>query len=275
MSISENERYEPRWGNCKVSYYSGDRSVMSYFHSHKYYEISLIISGCVRSMLCDRCEDGSRSRLVLTAPGTPHYIYMTEQSRYERVNLCFSVEFITDCIPEWKSLSKVFGKNGNILMLSNAQCTFFKEKLDGINAEGNDFRRKLKILDLLSHLSELDTDTDSSSAVKPPRYVVEALTYIQEHYPEHIVASELAWRLGVSRTTLMTAFKKHTDTTLSEYITRVRVKKATSFLRLGATQEQAAEQAGFGNGGSLIRAFRHCYGMTPGQYMKSLRENET
>ena len=257
-----------------MSYYCGDRSVMSSFHSHKYYEVSLIMSGCVRSLLCDRYEDSDRCRFVLTAPGTPHYIYMTAPSLYERVNLCFSVEFITDCIPEWRSLSRVFGKSGNIILLDGDKCAFFKKKIDEIGLEENDFRKKLKILELLSYISELDTESDGSSPAQPPRYVVEALTYIQEHYAEHIVAADLAWTLGISRTTLMTAFKKHTDATLSEYITRVRVKKATSFMRLGATQEQAAEQAGFGNGGSLIRAFRHCYGMTPKQYMKTLCESD-
>jgi len=273
MSANANEKFEPRWGNCKVSYYKGDRSVMSSFHSHKYYEVSLIISGCVRSLLCDRYEDSDKSRLVLTSPGTPHYIYMTSPSLYERVNLCFSVEFITDCIPEWRSLSKIFGRNGNIIPLNGDSCEMLKEKIHEVELETNDFRKKLKILEILSLISELDSESDGSSPAQPPRYVVDALTYIQEHYAEHIIAADLAWTLGISRTTLMTAFKRHTDTTLSEYITRVRVKKATSFIRLGATQEQAAEQAGFGNGGSLIRAFRHCYGMTPKQYMKSLTDD--
>ena len=273
MTASENERYETSWGDCRVSYYRGDRSVMSYFHSHKYYEASLIISGCVRSLLCDRCEDGTQSRLVLTAPGIPHFIYMTEPSLYERINLCFSVDFVTDCVPEWKSLSKVFGKNGNILMLNAEQCKFFKGKLENIDRESNRFRRRLAILDFLSHVSDIDITPHNARGEQPPHYVVEALTYIQEHYSEHIVAADLAWKLGVSRTTLMTSFKKHTDTTLAEYITRVRVKKAISFLRLGASQEKTAEQTGLGNGGGLIRAFRHCYGMTPKQYMKKLLED--
>ena len=102
---------------------------------------------------------------------------------------------------------------------------------------------------------------------RPPSYVVEALTYIGEHYSERIVAKDLAWRLGVGRTTLMTAFRAYTDTTLTEYITRVRVKEAISLLNRGLSQERVAEQVGFGSGSGLIRAFRHCYGMTPRQYI--------
>ena len=262
--------YTPKWGNCRVTYYRGDRSIMTDFHSHKYYEVSLILSGRIRSLLCDRCEEGDHSRLVLTAPGTPHYIYMTEPSLYNRVNLCFAMDFVTDYVPEWQQLSTVFGKNGNIIPLTEDACQLLSVKLDAIGVEKDTFRQKLLILELLSHIAELDTARSDVSHQRPPKCVVDALSYIQEHYAEHIVAADLAWQLGVSRTTLMTAFKKHTDTTLADYITGVRVKKALTILRLGESQERAAEQTGLGNGGGLIRAFKRCYGMTPKQYLKSL-----
>ena len=264
--------YTPRWGNCRVTYYQGDRSIMTDFHSHKYFEVSLIVSGSIRSLLCDRCEEGSHSRLVLTAPGTPHFIYMTEPSLYHRVNLCFSMDFVTDYVPEWKRLSEVFGKSGNIIMVSEESCNFLLKKLDGINAETDAFRQRLLILELLSHISDLDSRREESFSDRPPKHVVEALLYIQEHYAEHIVASDLAWRLGVSRTTLMTSFKKHTDTTLSDYVTRVRLKKALAILKLGESQEVAAEQTGLCNGGGLIRAFKRCYGMTPKQYLNNMSD---
>lgn len=265
--------YIPKWGNCRVTYYCGDRSWMTDFHSHKYYEISLILSGSIRSLLCDRCDEGTHSRLVLTAPGTPHFIYMTEPSLYHRVNLCFSMDFVTDYVPEWQDLSKVFGVSGNIIPVDGEARDFLLGKLNAIHGETNPFRQRLLILELLSHVLELDVLRADSPIERPPKYVVDALSYIQEHYAEHIVAAELAWQLGISRTTLMTAFKKHTGTTLADYITRVRVKKAVSILKLGESQESAAEQTGLYNGGGLIRAFKHCYGMTPKQYLKSISEN--
>ena len=266
--------YTPKWGNCRVTYYCGDRSIMTDFHSHKYYEVSMILSGSIKSLLCDRCDEGTHSRLVLTSPGTPHFIYMTEPSLYHRVNLCFSMDFVTGYVPEWQELEKIFGKSGNIIPIDKSTGEILLRKFDAINTEKNEFRQKLLILDILSHISDLDMTCDDSPTERPPKHVVDALSYIQEHYAEHIVASELAWELGISRTTLMTSFKKHTDTTLSDYITRVRVKKATAILKLGESQEYAAEQTGLGNGGGLIRAFKRCHGMTPKQYLKSLSDGE-
>ena len=274
MTVTDQAASPIGWSNCRVTYYQGHRTPMTDFHSHRYYEVSLIISGSIKSLLCDVCEDSDRSRLVLTAPGTPHLMCMTAPSHYSRVNLCFSVDFITDCIPEWRALSGVFGRNGNIILLDCDSCEFFRKKLLAIDGEKNLFRKKLAILDFLSHVADIDTGENGSRLERPPRYVAEALTYIQEHFSERIVASELAWKLGISRTTLMTSFKKHTDVTLAEYITRVRVKKSIPFLRLGESQERVAELTGLGNSGGLIRAFRHCFGMTPGQYMKKLAEEE-
>ncbi len=106
-----------------------------------------------------------------------------------------------------------------------------------------------------------------------PSYIVDAVSYINENYNGRIVASELADTLNVGRTTLMTSIKKYTGLTLSEYVLRVRVKKAVELLQKGMSQESAAEKTGFCNGSGIIRAFRRCYRMTPGQYMRKFQDS--
>ena len=267
MTRMSNDGYPFLWKNCKVTYSEGYQSTMLDFHVHEYYEVSLILSGNVKSLLGDRSEEGTQSRLVLTAPRTPHWMCLAEPSLYSRVNLFFSAEFVENYVPEWRTLATVFGKTGNIVLLSEEQKEFCRKKLLAIQEEISPFRQRLRILEFLSYVAELDQQVSSKSVCHPPSYVVEALAYIGEHYPDRIVARELAWHLGVGRTTLMTAFRTYTDTTLTEYITRVRVKEAILLLKQGISQERVAEQVGFGSGSGLIRAFRHCYGMTPRQYM--------
>ncbi len=97
----------------------------------------------------------------------------------------------------------------------------------------------------------------------------DAISYINSHYHERIVASDLSEILGIGRTTLMTSIKKHTGLTLSEYILRVRLKKSVELLQKGVSQEKTASETGFCNGSGIIRAFRRCYGMTPKQYIKN------
>jgi AraC-like DNA-binding protein len=263
----ENGGYFRTWSDCKVVLSEGYRSVMSDFHSHGFYEITLILTGNVRSLLQDRSVDGSESRLVLTAPRMPHFMYLTAPGLYSRINLSFSREFVEDYVPEWRQLSKVFGRNGRILLLGDGQRALFHEKLLGLRDEKDTFRQRLRILEILSYAAELDPWEEDEAPDSAPGYVMKALEYIDAHYGERIVAENLARHVGVCRTTLMTGFRRHTGTTLSEYVLRVRVRAAIRLLRQGISQERVAERVGLGNGGGLIRAFRHLYGMTPRQYI--------
>ena len=230
------------------------------------------MTGNVKSLLKDRAVEGSESRLMLTAPHMPHLVYLTEPSLYSRVNLSFAPDFVEDYVPEWRSLAKIFGKNGNILLLTEEQRELCRKKMTELYEESDLFRQRLRILEFLSYVAEFDRGGEREASEYAPSYVMEALSYIDTHYSERIVAQELARSLGVCRTTLMTVFRKHTGTTLSEYVMRVRVKAAIRLMRVGETQERVAERVGFCNGGGLNRAFRHCYGMTPRQYM---RQEET
>jgi AraC-like DNA-binding protein len=264
-ALQKSNRRE--WTDCYVSYREAYQSFMVDFHTHDYYEISLILSGNVKSLLPNRAESGPQSRLVLTAPNTPHFISLESPDFYSRINLNFTSEFVKNYVPEWESLAQVFGENGNILLLNDTQREVCQARLLALQKESNPFRRRLRILEFISFISEFDQTTTSETT--PPPYVLRAISYINEHYREHIVAADLAWELNVGRTTLMTAFRKHTGTTLNQYLIRVRLKEAVKLLNDGMTQTAVADLTGFGNGGVLNRVFHKYYGITPKQYMNN------
>ena len=269
MERVENGGYSHLWRHCRVALAEGYQSVMMDFHSHDFYEITLILSGNVRSLLRDRSVEGDGSRLVLTAPRTPHLMYLTAPGLYSRIHLTFSREFLGGYVPEWGRLSRIFGRNGSILPLSEEERELCREKMLAVREETDLFRQRLRILEFLSYVAEFGGGEEKDRGETTPVFIMEALSYIDTHYAEKIVAESLARRLGVCRTTLMTSFHRHTGTTLSEYVFGVRIRAAVALLREGVSQERVAEQVGFGNGGGLIRAFRQQYGMTPRQYIKS------
>ena len=264
----DNMLYKRTWNDCQVDCYEGYRSQMLDFHAHDYYEISLILSGYVKVFVSDHIQEGTQSCIVLSSPKTPHFIYRDPDSFYSRINLLFSHEFLADYVPEWEHLRSVFGSGGRVRSLSSNQAALCKEKMLEIQRESEPFRRRLLILCLLSHLSELFGE-DANASSELPHFVTGALTYIGEHYAEKILAEDLAWHLGVGRTTLMTSFKKYTGSTLGDYLMRCRVKNATRLLRAGMTEQSSAEACGLGDACGLIRAFKRCYNMTPKQYLEA------
>ena len=263
----ENFSYGTKWKDFNIDFFEGYYSHMSHFHMHDYYEISLILSGNIKVLLSDKTQSGEQSCLVLNKPLSPHLMMYEPGQLYKRVNLLFSKEFLVDCVPEWKQLLSVFGNNGTILILEDTQLKDFLKLIEDIQKDESLFRRRLYLVLFLSKISQL-LDTAQSTAGALPSYIMEAISFLQTNFSQKIVAKDLAWRLGVSRTTLMTAFKKYTGITLNDYLTQYRLKEAIRCLWEGDTVQSAAEKCGFGDTGNFIRAFRARYNTTPMQYVK-------
>jgi AraC-like DNA-binding protein len=263
-----NLEFGTRWTEFHTDYYEGYLPNMSDYHMHEYYEISLILSGNVKILLPHSVQTGTECRLVLTRPMTSHLIVCEPNQLYKRLNLLFAGDFLSDDLPMRNQLLGVFGKHGKVVLLSQEQAEDFLKLAEEAKSETDPFRQRLRLMIFLSKVAEI-SKKDERSAETLPSCVSEALSYIQESYQSKIVADELAWRLGVGRTTLMTSFKRYTGSTLNEYLTRYRLKQAIPLLRQGKTQQDAAEACGFGDACNLIRAFKRCFNVTPGQYLKT------
>ena len=261
---SYDHGYGTDWKDLFIQYRKGFFTSVSDFHKHDFYEINLILSGNIKILLADKTEQGTQNRIVLTRPGTPHYISCNSDTLYSRLYLLFSEDFVAEYVPEWHKLVSVFGTTGRIITITEEQTAFCKELIDRLQTESDRFRQRLMILYLLSYLGEFAQE-DASETI--PHYIMKALTYMEEHYREKIVASDLAKALFVSRTTLMTDFKKHTGTTLNRYLVNCRLKQTIKLLRQGIPEYEVAEKCGFSDSCSLIRCFKKQFGMTPRQYL--------
>ena len=79
------------------------------------------------------------------------------------------------------------------------------------------------------------------------KYVLEAMAYIGEHYHEpNIGVAAIAQHLGISEGHLSHTFKKETDYTLLNYLTRYRIHRAMELLRdCRLKVYEVAEQVGY------------------------------
>ena len=256
--------YGELWQDVLVFSREGYTTSVADYHSHEFYEVNLILSGDVRILLADRSVETNVSHLVLTGPGVPHFISCQPNTLYRRLYLCFSGAFMERCGEDWEKFRRMFEGNGCALTVDETLCDRYRQIIEAVGREQEPYRRRLLILYLLSHLRGLW----KAAPVEPPvpACVIGALSHIHKHYAQRLVAEELAQQLHVSRTTLMTAFKKHTGSTLGDYIPGLRVKQACRSLGRGRTVQETAEECGFADVGSMIRVFRKHLGMTPGQY---------
>ena len=91
----------------------------------------------------------------------------------------------------------------------------------------------------------------------------EVLRYIGENLTGDLSVDALASRFYLSRYYLMHRFKAVTGYTLHQYITQKRMLLAGELIRAGVPVMKAAEQAGFSEYSTFLRAFQSTFHMSP------------
>ena len=111
---------------------------------------------------------------------------------------------------------------------------------------------------LRSRTAQEETD---SYRVDPK--IEEILRYIAQHLEEPLSIDELAARFYLSRYYLMHRFKEVTGYSVHQYIRQKRLLRAGEQIRAGVPVMKAAEQAGFTEYSTFLRAFRSTFHMSP------------
>ncbi|MCQ2447833.1 MAG: AraC family transcriptional regulator [Oscillibacter sp.] len=99
----------------------------------------------------------------------------------------------------------------------------------------------------------------------------EILQYITNHLGEELSVDLLAKRFYLSRYYLMHRFKEVTGYTVHQYIVQKRLLWAGEMLREGTPVMKAAEQAGFREYSTFLRAFQSTFHMSPKEFCSQIK----
>lgn len=94
----------------------------------------------------------------------------------------------------------------------------------------------------------------------------EILRYIAAHLEQPLSVEDLARQFYISRYYLMHRFKAVTGYTVHQYITQKRLLRAAEEIRSGTPVMKAAEQAGFSEYSTFLRAFQNTFHMSPREF---------
>ena len=115
-------------------------------------------------------------------------------------------------------------------------------------------------------------DQNWLTALKDPQ-ISEALSLIYRQPEMPWTVNALARRVGMSRTAFSTKFSLLIGESPLRYVTRCRMNKALSYLRLSnATITQIAEQVGYDSEAAFSRAFKRHVGISPGAYRRGSKQ---
>jgi len=114
---------------------------------------------------------------------------------------------------------------------------------------------------LRDRTAQVETD---SYRVDPK--IEEILRYIAGNLGGDLTVGTLARRFYLSRYYLMHRFKAVTGYTLHQYVNQKRLLRAGELIRAGTPVMKAAEQVGFSEYSTFLRAFRGTFHMTPREF---------
>lgn len=99
------------------------------------------------------------------------------------------------------------------------------------------------------------------------------LSYIHEHYNEDISLLDISGHFNLSQCYTSTLFKDSTGENFKDYLSRYRIKKAKEILEKDSSikNSQLAKMIGCNTVATLFRLFNKYEGMSPGQYIKNIK----
>lgn len=95
-------------------------------------------------------------------------------------------------------------------------------------------------------------------------YVTEMINFIENHFEEDITIEDMANHLNLSRGHINKIFKQFTGKTPKEFLTRLRMTKATHLLKTTKLPiGEIGAQIGYNNQLHFSRAFKNYFGISP------------
>ncbi|ANE46413.1 hypothetical protein SY83_09120 [Paenibacillus swuensis] len=111
----------------------------------------------------------------------------------------------------------------------------------------------------------------SHKMTKARKNAMAAKEYIDGHYSDPELGVErIAGHIYINSSYLRSIFKKEWGTTVSDYITHVRLQKAKELIATGRSKlSDISEQVGYKDAGYFSKTFKKHFGITPSEYENS------
>ncbi|MBQ8039253.1 MAG: helix-turn-helix transcriptional regulator [Lachnospiraceae bacterium] len=129
------------------------------------------------------------------------------------------------------------------------------------------FGTKALLLQILFLLFNYHMELSSHKSHKNSTLNRDIISYISEHYTGDLTLAEIADNFHMSYKYFSRYFKNTFNTTLSDYIMKLRLERAELLLSQSELSiTEISLQTGFNNISFFIRSFKKAYGMTPLKY---------
>ncbi len=252
-------------------------------HSHNFYEILCCCSGNIQYLLGTERFRIHRGDIIVVRPGVSHRPLFLDQlvEPYRRYVLWINPELIDQLGKLFPDLQKEKYRY-NILRTANTRWEYLTDYFQkGCQESFNmDLNWQICVLgntmELIAHLSRaLAAEDNPEPLAEKQELIDEVMDYIESHMSEKITLESAARHFLVSKSTISQLFRKKLNVSFYRFVTQRRLIAAKIKIIEGETLEQVCSQVGFSDYSAFYRAFKKEYGISPDQFRKMQKLNQT
>lgn len=239
-------------------------------HLHGYLEIFFNIDSDVSFLVNDRLYPVARGEAIVTRPNDIHMCIYHSLRVHDHICLWIDSD-LTDPLFSYLHTSSFCP----LFSFKQAESERIAEHLDALlasNGNGAELAEVLHILEILSVLREMTTDTPREEKRTLPSALQAVVDDIHRNFAEIKTVSELARAHYISTSTLARWFGTHLHISPREYLESRKLAYALTRLREGRTVTDACADAGFSDCSYFIARFKRKFGETPMQYRRNREE---
>ncbi|MGM9586696.1 MAG: helix-turn-helix domain-containing protein [Candidatus Limivicinus sp.] len=250
------------------------------FHFHEFDKVVVLLSGHVDYTVEDITYALKPWDVLLVKHHTIHKALIDKTEPYDRVIIYLDGKYFDRIMPN-AGLMDCFekaDKDGRqritpddeqqerlAAALEDYEAAMRDEEL---GAEAIRDTQMVKLLVLINRIyASGSAAPDRAEATRDPK-IAAVLSYINENLGREMSVDELAEQAYLSRYHFMRLFKAQTGSTVHAYVRQKRLLYAARLIREGESAARAAAESGFSDYSAFHRAFRECFGISPGQLKK-------
>ena len=248
------------------------------WHYNSEYELTLTLNSRGQRFIGDSIAPYEDGDLVLIGPRIPHTWCSSgdvdPKKKHQALVLWFSQSFVESMVQphiELQPILRLLERSARAVAFSDAAKQKARETVVGMLGQSASDRLPalLQLLLLLARDKEAKPLTSAAmegqalSRASEER-VARVHRHLNDHYRDEPTVEELTRIAALSRSSLHRLFKLQTGTTISEYVTRLRIGNACALL-LNTNKPVAmiADAVGYQNLANFNRQFKAVKGQTP------------
>ena len=248
------------------------------FHFHDFHKIVFFLAGKGNYFVEGRNYVLKPNDVVLVRQGTIHKASIDPASRYERIILYISPDYLREKSTAQTALDKCFEdaarQKSHVLRPDPSQREKLMQMLLPLERAlkgtgyGDDLSAEIRLMQILIDLGRdrQMAHFEHTAAQNQDDKTVAILEFINDHISEQLNIDLLAERFFISKYYMMRKFRKNTGYTIHGYVTEKRLYLARDLIRGGANVSEACFGCGYQDYSAFARAYKKHFGASPKKF---------